>query len=35
VDEDIDETSDIGKKKSMITELNEIAYTEIILSIEG
>jgi hypothetical protein len=28
VDEEIDETSDIGKKKSIIIELNEIAYTE-------
>jgi hypothetical protein len=34
VDEDIDETSDIGKKKSIIIKLNEIAYTELILSID-
>jgi hypothetical protein len=34
VDEEIDETSDIGKKKSMIIKLNEIAYTELILLIE-
>jgi hypothetical protein len=34
VDEDIDENSDIGKKKSIIIELNEIAYTELILSID-
>jgi hypothetical protein len=32
VDEEIDETSDIVKKKSIIIKLNEIAYTEIILS---
>jgi hypothetical protein len=32
--EDIDETSDIGKKKSIIIKLNEIAYTELILSID-
>jgi hypothetical protein len=30
VDEEIDETSDIVKKKSMIIESNEIAYTELI-----
>jgi hypothetical protein len=34
VDEEIDETSEIGKKKSIIIELNEIAYTELILSID-
>jgi hypothetical protein len=34
VDEDIDETSDISKKKSIIIELNEIAYIELILSID-
>jgi hypothetical protein len=34
VDEEIDETSDIGKKKSMIIESNEIAYTELILLID-
>jgi hypothetical protein len=34
VDEEIDETSDIGKKKSIIIELNEIACTELILSID-
>jgi hypothetical protein len=34
VDEEIDETSDIGKKKSIIIELNEIAYTELILLID-
>jgi hypothetical protein len=34
VDEEIDETSDIGKKKSIIIELNEIANTELILSID-
>jgi hypothetical protein len=33
-DEEIDETSEIGKKKSIIIELNEIAYTELILSID-
>jgi hypothetical protein len=32
LDEDIDETSDIGKKKSVIIKLNEIACTELILS---
>jgi hypothetical protein len=30
VDEEIDETSEIGKKKSIIIELNEIAYNELI-----
>jgi hypothetical protein len=34
VDEEIDETLDIEKKKSIIIELNEIAYTELILSID-
>jgi hypothetical protein len=34
LDEEIDETSDIGKKKSMIIELNEIAYTKLILLID-
>jgi hypothetical protein len=34
VDEEIDETSDIGKKKSIIIELNEISFTELILSID-
>jgi hypothetical protein len=34
LDEDIDEMSDIGKKKSIIIKLNEITYTELILSIE-
>jgi hypothetical protein len=34
VDEEIDETSDIGEKKSIIIKLNEIAYTELILSID-
>jgi hypothetical protein len=34
VDEYIDETSDIGKKKFIIIELNEIAYTELILLID-
>jgi hypothetical protein len=34
VDEEIDEASDIGKKKSIIIESNEIAYTELILSID-
>jgi hypothetical protein len=34
VDEEIDETSDIGRKKSIIIELNEIAYTELILLID-
>jgi hypothetical protein len=32
--EEIDETSDIAKKKSIIMKLNEIAYTELILSID-
>jgi hypothetical protein len=35
VDEEIDETSDIGKKKSIIIKLNEIAYAELILSIDN
>jgi hypothetical protein len=30
VDEDTDETLEIGKKKSIIIKLNEIAYTELI-----
>jgi hypothetical protein len=34
VDEDIYETSDIEKKKSIIIELNEISYTELILFID-
>jgi hypothetical protein len=34
LDEDIDETLDIGKKKSIIIKLNEIAYTELILLID-
>jgi hypothetical protein len=34
VDEEIDETSDIGKKKSIIIEFNEIAYTKLILLID-
>jgi hypothetical protein len=34
VDEEIDETSDIGKQKSFIIELNDIAYNELILSID-
>jgi hypothetical protein len=34
VDEEIDETSYIGKKKSIIIKLNEMAYTELILSID-
>jgi hypothetical protein len=34
VDEEIDETSEIRKKKSIMIELNEIAYTELILSID-
>jgi hypothetical protein len=34
VDEEIDKTSDIVKKKSMIIELNEIKYIELILSID-
>ena len=33
-DEEFDETSEIGKKKSRAIELNEIAYTELILSID-
>jgi hypothetical protein len=32
--EEIGETSDIGKKKSMIIKLNEIVYTEMILLID-
>jgi hypothetical protein len=34
VDEEYDEVSDIGKKMSRATELNEIAYTELNLSID-
>jgi hypothetical protein len=34
VDEEIDETSDIGKKKSIIIELNDIAYNQLILLID-
>jgi hypothetical protein len=34
VDKEIDETSDIGKNKSMIIQLNEIAYIELILSMD-
>jgi hypothetical protein len=34
VDEEIDETSEIGKKKSIIIKLNVIVYTELILSID-
>jgi hypothetical protein len=34
VDKKIDAASDIGKKKSIIIKLNEIAFTEIILSID-
>jgi hypothetical protein len=34
VDGDIDETKDIGKKKSKIIELNEIAYIDFISLIE-
>jgi hypothetical protein len=34
VNEEIDETSDIGKKKSIIIELNEIGNTELILLID-
>jgi hypothetical protein len=34
VDEEIDETSEIGKMKSIIIKLNQIAYTELILSID-
>jgi hypothetical protein len=33
-DEEIDEGTESGKKKSVIIELNEIAYTELILSID-
>ena len=33
-DEEFDELSDIGKKMAKIIELNEIAYTELILSID-
>jgi hypothetical protein len=33
-EEDIDEESESGKKKSAIIELNEIAHTELILSID-
>jgi phage gp46-like protein len=34
VDEEIDEGTESGMKKSITIELNEIAYTELILSIE-
>jgi hypothetical protein len=34
VNEDVDETSDIGKKMSMVMESTEIAYTKIILLID-
>jgi hypothetical protein len=34
VDEEIDETSDIGKKNSIIIKFIEIAYTELILLID-
>jgi hypothetical protein len=34
LDEEINETSNIGKKKSIIIKLNEIAYNELILSID-
>jgi hypothetical protein len=34
VDEEIDEGTESGKKKSMTIELNEIAYTKLILSID-
>jgi hypothetical protein len=34
VDEEIDKSSEIGNKKFIIIELNEIAYTELILSID-
>jgi hypothetical protein len=34
VDEEIDETSDSRKKKSMIIKLNEVVYTELILLID-
>jgi hypothetical protein len=33
-DEDFDNLSDIGKEKSRIIELNEIAYTELIVSVD-
>jgi hypothetical protein len=33
VDEEIDEGTESGKKKSITIELNEIAYTKLILSI--
>jgi GH15 family glucan-1,4-alpha-glucosidase len=34
VDEEIDEGTESGKKKSITIELNEIAYTDLILSID-
>jgi hypothetical protein len=34
LDEDFDKLSETGKEKSRIIELNEIAYTELILSID-
>jgi hypothetical protein len=34
VDKEINETSDCGKKKSMVIKSNEISYTELILSID-
>jgi hypothetical protein len=34
LDEEIDETTDNGKKKSMLIVLNEIVYTELILLID-
>jgi hypothetical protein len=34
LDEEIGEMSEIGKKQSIIIELNEIAYTKLILSID-
>jgi hypothetical protein len=34
VDENFDEGTESGKKKSIAIELNEIAYTELILSID-
>jgi hypothetical protein len=34
VNEDVDETSDIGKKMSMVMESTEIAYTKLILLID-
>jgi hypothetical protein len=34
VDEKFDEETESGKKKSIAIEMNEIAYTELILSIE-